>query len=87
MSIENLRQHYKRTWHPDTLWDAKKAFTDALIANHDREILEFHYSLLEDRTHFYTFCSIRAALKKHGPAGEAFLIEMFPNRAEAVGQG
>lgn len=78
MSVSELRKHYEKIWRAGVLWEEKKRFTDALTSSHDREHLEFHYSLLEDRTHFYTFCSIRAAFQKHGPPGEAFLVEKFP---------
>lgn len=77
MSVEQLRKHYETIWTETPGWRELEAFTNALTASHDREHLEFHYSLLEDDEHWYPYCSIRSAFEEHGAAGEDFLIEKF----------
>ena len=75
MSIEDLREHYRRVWREDASHEEERAFIAALLERHDDDVLEFHFDLLRDDQYFYFYCSIRAAFKKHGPAAEPFLID------------
>ena len=77
MSIDALREHYRRIWREDVSFREEKEFTEALLEHHDREHLAFHFGLLHNREHFYVYCSIRAAFEKHGPRAEPFLVERF----------
>ena len=87
MSIEELREHYRRVWNESSGHGERMAFIEALVEHHDREHLEFHFSLLEDRTHFYFYCSIRSALTDHGLAAEALLVEKFRTETRPLLRG
>ena len=82
MSIRELREHYRRVWREDVSFEEEKELIAALLEHHDREHLAFHFDLLRNREHFYLYCSIRAAFKKHGPRGEAFLVERFHSETD-----
>lgn len=82
MSIDELRDHYKRIWRENTSYQETRAFIGELLECHDREHLEFHFELLRSQEHFYLYCSIRAAFKKHGAAIEPFLIEKFETETD-----
>lgn len=82
MSIDALRGHYRKIWREGVSFREEKEFIDALLEHHDGEHLAFHFDLLRNREHFYVYCSIRAAFKKHGPHAESFLVERFQTETD-----
>ena len=82
MSIRVLHEHYRRVWREDVSFEEEKELIAALLEHHDREHLAFHFELLRNREHFYVYCSIRAAFKKHGPQAESFLVERFQTETD-----
>ena len=82
MSIKELREHYRRVWREDASFEEERGFIEALLENHDREHLDFHFELLRNQEHFYFYCQIQAAFGKHGRPAEAFLIERFAHEEE-----
>lgn len=78
MSIEALREHYRRVWREDATHREVKALVEALLEHHDTEHLRLHFELLGHREHFFVYASLRAAFEKHGPPAEAFLVQRYP---------
>lgn len=83
MSVRELSEHYRKVWREDAPIAERREFIAALLEHHDREHLDFHFGLLRNREHFYFYCSIRAAFKKHGARGEAYLVERFQSETDA----
>jgi len=75
--VEQLREIYERVWREDASQEEQREFIGALLEQHDRDTLDFHFGLLRDDRHFSFYCAIRAAFEKRGPVAEPFLIERF----------
>ena len=82
MSIDALREHYQRVWRADATHDEEKGFITALLEEHGRERLDFHFELLRNREHFYFYCAIRAAFEEHGAVAEPYLVARFREESE-----
>jgi HEAT repeat protein len=73
MNASALEQQYLAASKTDD-FDVHNALVKALLASNDRDVLEFHYEHLRDRSNRDLYLRLRAAFAKRGPVAGDFLL-------------